>query len=124
MSDYAQMDVRDASKDDFLHIGLAPSYGKLNSEAIKEMDEQLKVAIAATMKTLQKLPPAERSWDNVKAAMMNNPCLEPDGKDEIHRSDRLIKASSADFKFDGSPDASIVKEVSPSQIYSTVLYAN
>lgn len=57
------------------------------------------------------MPPEKRSWDAVTNAFMQNPCLEPDSAAAIHRSDKLIKQSSGDFKFDGSPDNSIVEEV-------------
>ncbi len=37
------MDLKDVTRDDFLHTGLAPSFGTLTRDSIKGMDEQLKV---------------------------------------------------------------------------------
>ena len=72
------------------------------------MDDQLKIMIAGTMKALGKQ--TDKSWNAVLSTMMQNELLEADGA-EIARADKLIKENSNDFKFDGSPDASIVREV-------------
>lgn len=77
------------------------------------MDENLKVMIAAAVKMISKLPPEERPWDAVVSAMMQWPLLEP-ASDEIQRADKLVKSGTGVFKFDGSPNAAIVKEVCPS----------
>jgi len=102
------MSVRDDSSQDYLHMELAPSYGTLTKDSIKELDEKLKVMIAGTMKELAKLQ--DKGWDNVKATMMQNELIQLEG-DEIARTDKLIKNSSHDFKVDGSADSGIVREV-------------
>jgi hypothetical protein len=33
------MDVHDATRDDYLHLGLAPSFGELTSTSIKDLDD-------------------------------------------------------------------------------------
>lgn len=107
-----KIDVKDNTVDDFLHIGLAPSFGNLKDGSTwKVIDDELLIMIASTFKDLDEMPPEKRSWDAVTNAFMQNPCLEPDSAAAIHRSDKLIKQSSGDFKFDGSPDNSIVEEV-------------
>ena len=106
------MDVKDNTKDDYLHVGLAPSYGKLkDGSAMKTMDEDLMVMIAGTIKDLEAMKPDDRSWDAVTNAFMQNSLMEPDGSSVVHRSDKLIKQGTNVFKFDGSPDATIVQEV-------------
>ncbi len=40
------MEFKDNTRDDFLHTGLAPSFGKLTKDSIKGMDDQLKVKIS------------------------------------------------------------------------------
>ena len=95
-----------------LHVGLAPSYGKLmDGSVMKYMDDNLMLMIAATINDLEGMRPGDRSWDTVVEAFMQNPLLEPDGSGIIHRSDRLIRRTSADWKFEGAPDPSIVQEV-------------
>ena len=77
------------------------------------MDEQLKVMIAGTIKLLSQEKSkgnGDLSWDSVMSIMMQNPLIEPD-KDAIHRTDKLVKAGTNVFKFDGSPEAGIVREV-------------
>lgn len=106
------MSTRDVNRDDYLHLDLAPSYGSLNSEAIKKMDDELKIMIAGTMKDLGKVPQNERNWDKVISVFMQNPLLEPHSDPQVFRADKVIKNSSGDFKFDGSPNAAIVQEVS------------
>ncbi|KAK5048602.1 hypothetical protein LTR84_005693 [Exophiala bonariae] len=107
----AQISVQDKTRDDYLHLDLAPSYGTLNSEAMKKMDDELKIMIAGTMKDLGRVPPNQRSWDKVISIFMQNPLLEPHSDPELVRADKFIKNSSGDFKFDGSPNAAIVQEV-------------
>jgi hypothetical protein len=105
--------VKDATKDDYLHVGLAPSYGTLDKESIKMLDDNLKVMIAGTMRALesrQKQGPL--SWDDVMSVVMQNSLLELADDGEVNRADKLIKEGTNVFKFDGSPDAAIVKEVS------------
>jgi hypothetical protein len=102
--------VRESSSEEFLHTDLAPSFGTLTKDSIKDLDEQLKIMIAGTMKTLAKVQ--DKTWKNVLGAMSQNELLQPDGE-EIARADKLIKESSNDFKFDGGSDASIVREVGP-----------
>ncbi|KAK4201164.1 hypothetical protein QBC40DRAFT_253336 [Triangularia verruculosa] len=105
--DFSKIKVTDTKSEDFLHTDLAPSFGKLK-ESLAKMDDELKIMIAGTMKILAKQ--SDKSWNAVLSTMMQNELLQPDG-DEVARADKLIKASSSDFKFDGSPDASIVREV-------------
>ncbi|KAI0654173.1 hypothetical protein C8Q70DRAFT_937231 [Cubamyces menziesii] len=110
--DFSQLSLNDQTKDDYLHLDLAPSFGALTKEDVKAMDEQLKVMISGTMRALEK----ERqkgesiSWETVVSVMSQNPLLEP-FEDEIVRSDKLIKEGNSFFKFDGSPDHAIVEQV-------------
>lgn len=107
------MNVKDSSRDDYLHTSLAPSYGTLTKESVKQMDDALKVMMIGTMKALAKIPPTERSWDKILSTMMQNSLIEPIPGDanQISRTDRVIKSGVNVFKFDGSPDQAIVKEV-------------
>ena len=105
------MDVTDNTREDYLHVGLAPSYGKLkDGEAVKALDEDILVMTAAALKDLESIKVEDRSFDSVLSSFMQNTLMEPDGE-PTHRSDRLIKTSKDVFKFDGSPDAAIVQEV-------------
>ncbi|KAJ3574106.1 hypothetical protein NP233_g1981 [Leucocoprinus birnbaumii] len=104
----------DSSADDYLHIDLAPSFGNLNSESVRVLDENLKVVIAATMRALEKKREdvdSALTWEEVMSVMMQNVLIVPD--DEIiHRADKLIKPSKPNaFKNDGSHSSAIVKEV-------------
>ncbi|KAL2270014.1 hypothetical protein VTJ83DRAFT_2198 [Remersonia thermophila] len=108
--DFSKIDVRESSREDYLTVKLAPSYGKLNSESIKAMDEHLKIMIAAALKAIAAIPPQERSWERVIGAMTQSPLLEPKD-DGISRADKLIKSGTNVFKIDGSPDQGIVREV-------------
>lgn len=114
------MDVTDNTREDYLHVGLAPSYGKLkDSDDVKALDEDLLVMTASALKDLENIK--ERTFDNVLSSFMQNTIMEQDGE-PLHRSDRLIKTSNDVFKFDGSPDAAIVQEVcTPLQTISLVL---
>lgn len=114
------MSVRDEKSEDFLQTRLAPSFGKLNKDSLQEMDDKLKIMIAGTMKTLAKQ--TDKSWGAVLSTMMQNELLEPDSA-EVARADKLIKESSSDFKFDGSSDAGIVREVWPMMIAASLLSA-
>lgn len=73
------------------------------------MDDELKIMITGTMKILSNLQ--DKSWSFVLATMVQNALFEADSQ-EVARADKLIKNSSNGFKFDGSPNASIIREVS------------
>lgn len=104
------MDVKDNTREDYLTVALAPSYGELTKSSIKSIDEDLKVMIAGTVKTLANIPSSERTWDKIVSTMMQCSIVEPAGE-AITRADALIKSGTNVFKFDGSPDVAIVKEV-------------
>ncbi|KAK0751426.1 hypothetical protein B0T18DRAFT_68282 [Schizothecium vesticola] len=93
---------------DFLQCDLAPSFGSLNKTTIKELDDELKVMIAATLKQLAKVQ--ERSWQDVLATMSQNALMEPEGA-QVARADKLVKEGTNEFKSDGTSQAGIVREV-------------
>ena len=114
-----QVDVKNSTKDDYLHIGLAPAYGKLTSKTIKTMDEHLKVMIAGTMRLLEKKRKELKgplSWDELMSVLMQNTLIELDNSkagSKIDRADKLIKPAVINFfKISGAPDPTVVKEVS------------
>lgn len=80
------------------------------SEAFRKMDDDIKMNIFGATKTINRLQPEERTWDNVVREMSQSPLLKPNG-DAVARSDKFIKEGFTYFKFDGSPDKSIVREV-------------
>lgn len=108
-----QIRVNESSRDDFLHTDLAPSLGNLTSEAMKQMDAELKIMIAGTMKTIANIPPKDRNWDRIKSALLQNPLMEQDGP-PVWRPGSLTKGGTNVFKVDGSPDSGIVREVGAS----------
>lgn len=77
---------------------------------MRQLDDELKVMIVGTLKSLAKLPPSQRTAENVESVMMNNTLLEPWGE-KTERADKLIKSGTNFFKFDGSPDSAVVQEV-------------
>jgi len=111
--DFSKIDVKDNTRDDFLHAGLAPSFGTLTRESIKGMDEQLKIIIAGTNRELEKVPAADRTWDKVISVFMQNPLIEPLDTPQatIARADKLIKTGSNVFKVNREHDDGIVREV-------------
>ncbi|KAK5048601.1 hypothetical protein LTR84_005692 [Exophiala bonariae] len=105
----------DNSNQSTIKMTLAPSYGSLNNEAMKKMDDNTKVMIGTAVSMLQNFNDHDRTWDNVVSAMKSNSLLQLEGGDGIHRSDQITKSGSGDFKFDGSPDMGFVSEVRPDQ---------
>lgn len=106
--DFSKLSVVSKEKLEGFHFDLAPSFGKLDKEHMKHMDDNLKIIISGTTRAIERLQ--DKSWENVKSTLSQNPLLEPMG-DEIYRSDKMIKSDTSAFKFDGSPDANIVREV-------------
>lgn len=104
------MNVANSTHEDYFHVGLAPSYGKLQDGLdSKALHRDLLVMTAAALKDLEAIKADDRSFDTVLSAFMQNTLMEPDG-DAVYRSDRLMKSKNALFKFDGSPNAAIVQE--------------
>jgi hypothetical protein len=108
---HIQIDVKDDKAQDHLHTDLAPAYGTLKNDGMKEMDERLKVIIAVGMTELAKLSPEEKTWETIMSILENVAVLEPDGE-PVSRTDQLLKSSSQAFDFDeGAIDQGVVKEV-------------
>lgn len=105
--DFSKINVKDSKSDEYLHTDLAPSYGKLKPD-LQKMDDELKIMIAGTMKTLAEQ--SDKSWDAIQSTMMQNPFVEP-FDEPIATTDALKKEDTNYFKTDGSPDANVVKEV-------------
>ncbi|KAL7783393.1 hypothetical protein V8C43DRAFT_326364 [Trichoderma afarasin] len=105
--DFSKINPTESNSNGFLQIDLAPSFGKLNKESLRELDDQLKIMIAGNLKSLGQQP--DKSWDAVLGNMMYNPLLDPRNQ-VVSRADKF-KGSVNGFKFNGSPDASIVREV-------------
>ncbi|KOC11925.1 hypothetical protein AFLA70_477g000821 [Aspergillus flavus AF70] len=95
---------------EYLHDGLAPSYGTLNSESIDDLDEAYKVAIAGVMRSLAKLSSSQRTVNNIESVLTNNTYLEPAG-DSIDRTENLLKGNMGYFNVGANPDNAVVKEV-------------
>ncbi|KAJ7839489.1 hypothetical protein B0H13DRAFT_1911236 [Mycena leptocephala] len=108
--DWSKMDVHDATRDDYLHLGLAPSFGELTSSSIKDLDDELKIMIAGTMRLLATVPVQQRTWEKMLELMMQNLLLEPEVSG-ISRAEKLVKDETNFFKVDGSPDPNVVREV-------------
>ncbi|KAF9273695.1 hypothetical protein BGZ68_001285 [Mortierella alpina] len=108
--DWSKLSTREKTADSHVHCDLAPSFGKLNQESVKDLDDKLKVIIAGTTRAIEKLPSDQRSWDNVTSTIAQNSLLQPLDHG-IDRSDKLIKDGVNFFKVNGSPDPTIVKEV-------------
>jgi hypothetical protein len=95
-----------------VRCNLASSFGTLNKESVKMMDEKLQILIAGTVRELQKIPSSQLSWDKVISTFNQNSLMERIGGSDINKSDKLIKDhGTGAFRFDGSPNAAIVKEV-------------
>ncbi|KLO05173.1 hypothetical protein SCHPADRAFT_947134 [Schizopora paradoxa] len=111
--DPSNINVREKSRDNFLHTGLAPSFGTLTKESFKGMDEQLKILIAAANKELEQMPAEDRTWDNVISVFKNNEYFEPIETPEgsIDRPSKLIKTSESVFQFKREFDEGTVHEV-------------
>ncbi|CAM9652884.1 unnamed protein product, partial [Choristocarpus tenellus] len=107
--DFGTISVVSKQKKEGLVFGLAPSFGKLNRESVKTMDDELKVIIATTTRLIANM--GDKSWKNVASALSKNELLELMPDSEVNRVDKLSKSGTAAFKFDGSPDRAIVKEV-------------
>ncbi|KAJ3552836.1 hypothetical protein NM688_g3944 [Phlebia brevispora] len=95
-----------------LHENLAPCYGNLTQDSLRQMDSRLKVMIAGTMRTLRSIPPSERNWDRMISAFLQNTTLEEVQRDAVDRSDCLTKGDINFFKWDPCQvDPSVVNEV-------------
>lgn len=107
--DFSKCVVSTSMESDFLSHGIAPSFGKISSDTIQKLDDELKVIISGTTKAIGDLK--NKSWENVISTLQQNPLLEPFDQG-IQRSDKLIKDTGVSFfKFDGSPDDAVVREV-------------
>ncbi|KAF7346000.1 hypothetical protein MVEN_01622700 [Mycena venus] len=104
---FANVDVK--SEDSFLHEQLAPAFGRvLTKDYLKEIDDDLKIMIAATNREL-----AKRTWDKVISVCMSNPLMEPmdSPQSNIVRAHTLNKAGSNGFTIDRVCNTGVVNEV-------------
>ncbi|KAF9173886.1 hypothetical protein BGX21_001307 [Mortierella sp. AD011] len=111
IADWTMTSSKEKTRETYVHCDLAPSFGTLNKDSLKAMDEKLKVMIAGTTRAIKQLPTDQRTLENVISTLAQNSLLEPLDRG-ISRSDKLIKGhGSSFFKFEGPPDENIVREV-------------
>ncbi|KAF9537954.1 hypothetical protein CPC08DRAFT_824672 [Agrocybe pediades] len=113
---FSRVDVQDASKNDYLVVHLAPSYGAeghFSKASLSKLDDNVKIMITGTLKTLSKLDPSERSYDSVLGSLTSNPLMETVASSEvIKRSDKILKDDTHFMKVDWKvPDASAIAKV-------------
>ncbi|KAJ7466178.1 hypothetical protein B0H11DRAFT_2284643 [Mycena galericulata] len=101
------------NEEPMVHESLAPSFGSLDNAAqsVRELDDKMKLMIAVSMKELLKYKQqGALSWKNIQGCFNANTTLvameEPQ---EI--TQQYVSETSADFKFDGSPDPNLVQKV-------------
>ncbi|KAK6336191.1 hypothetical protein TWF696_001754 [Orbilia brochopaga] len=102
------------STENSINIALAPSFGKLR-EDVKKLDDALVGIVAISTKEIEKLAPIDRTFEKMRSILLQNPAIEAwvdetGNTGDYHATDALIKSSTNDFKFDGSPDSAIVEE--------------
>jgi len=101
------------SDEPIVHESLAPSFGSLANAAqsVKDLDEKMKLMIAVSMKELLKYKDqGALSWENIQGCFNTNTTLESMGDPEEITKD-YVSDTDHDFKFDGSPDPSLVQKV-------------
>ncbi|RSL60763.1 hypothetical protein CEP54_006590 [Fusarium duplospermum] len=109
--DFSKINVKqERSRDDYLHFGLAPSFGELSSETIQKLDDEIKIMIAVITKQLVQIPPEGRNWDDIVSLCSQSPVLDLVDDGRVDKIDNFTRNASSDFKTDGSPDGNIVKE--------------
>ncbi|KAF4622309.1 hypothetical protein D9613_009054 [Agrocybe pediades] len=113
---FSRVDVQDASKNDYLVVHLAPSYvddGHAGKVSLAKLDDNVKIMITGTLKTLSKLEPSERSYDSVLGSLTRNPLMETVASSEIiKRADKILKDDTHFMKVDWKvPDASAIAKV-------------
>ncbi|AGE56576.1 hypothetical protein ATCVNEJV2_275R [Acanthocystis turfacea Chlorella virus NE-JV-2] len=117
--------INDVQTKNYITFCLAPSYGKLNKESIKSLDDNLKIMLIGTIKELQTktdyLPAGQTlSWDDVLSVMCNNNFIQPDEDSvPIFVDQTYERESTDDFNFDGGADSSVVQEIK-SWVYSVI----
>jgi len=92
---------------------VAPSHGELRNEDSRKMDAMLKILVAALVSNLKRTRLAYSkplSWDQLLEILKQAPFAESYGND-VSKRDSLNRKGTAWFKFNGSPDAAVVKEV-------------
>ncbi|EJD46518.1 hypothetical protein AURDEDRAFT_164346 [Auricularia subglabra TFB-10046 SS5] len=89
---------------------IAPSYGVLAAGSVIGMDVNLKVAIAATARALQNIPPQGRTWTAIMGTLTQCSVLDPCPDSDINRADCYYADRTNWFKKSENYDA-VVKEV-------------
>ncbi|TFK61309.1 hypothetical protein BDN72DRAFT_863695 [Pluteus cervinus] len=74
------------------------------------MDDNLKIMILGTTAAISRIPPKDRTWENVIATFQNNSLIEPDGE-EIGRCEFKSVKSKKTFNLGGCSDPDIVSEI-------------
>ena len=71
----------------------------------------MKVMISGLMHTLSKIPPAERTWEKIVSETLQNPVIKEFHEPPVSRRDHFNNVGTHAFRFDGSPDAVIARQV-------------
>ncbi|KAJ7827805.1 hypothetical protein B0H13DRAFT_307271 [Mycena leptocephala] len=113
--DFSRVSFKDKTRDDFLHTGLAPSFGTLTRESIMGMDERLKIMIAGTNRELAKVLAEDRCWDKIISVLIQNPLMESmtTPTANIARTDKFIKTGPEFLEPSIEHDDGVVREPMP-----------
>jgi len=108
--DFKKIVVGENASDAYLHTELAPSFGgALEKESLKDLDNKLKIVIAATLKQLGMM--TDKSWTETMSNLMQNSFLVPEDS-VVDQADSLVKETKTSFLLEGSQaDVATVKEV-------------
>jgi hypothetical protein len=76
-----------ASVDIPAHCNLSLSFGRLDNDSVKALDNSLKVMVFATLRAFNRDPQSKMNWRNVISTMHNNALLEEMPDESVHRED-------------------------------------
>jgi len=105
--DFSKIKVSKGKANVYLHTDITPCFGDLNHDTLAALDDEVKIALVGTVKTLTKQK--AKSYETVVSALMQTPLLEADEASNAARSDKLIRETSSDFEFEKT-DSIIVGE--------------
>ncbi|KLO07187.1 hypothetical protein SCHPADRAFT_932620 [Schizopora paradoxa] len=111
---FSQLSAKGISSNNILHADLAPTFGQLDRDSMKSLDDELKITIAVVNRCLERMTAEEFTWERIISGFMQIPFVEPAEPflPNIKSGEKLIRQEDSHFRFKKERRDKVAEDVS------------